>query len=492
MKEHTSFQHRDILKKIAFDVMRDKGLWPEFSSEVFSEVERIRTKIVSSTNNLVNLCHLPWCSIDNDDSQDLDQLTVAELQPDGGIKLWVAIADVASLVKAYNPIDSHANHNVTSVYTPAKVFSMLPEELSTDMTSLGKGEERVAIVFEFIVNDIGLIITSNVYSALAKNKAKLAYHAVAKWLDNPSVEYDSIASIPGLSDSLLSQNKAAIALLDNRNKRGALQFENNKTYPVFDGDSLIRLEHDPYNAAKGLISELMITVNGIAARYLHDKNLPSIRRIVKTPKRWERIVSLASEYGFQLSVNPDPIALSSFLSFCKTTKSERYADISLSVIKLLGPGEYCVETPNSTNFGHFGLAVRDYSHATAPNRRYPDLITQRLLKSAIDNQPLPYTIDELESIASHCTRTEDIAKKVERQLDKSSAALLLETQVGKRFEAIVTGAADKGTWVRLYSMPIEGRLVAGFHDLEVGHKLTVVLDSVDIERGFIDFVAANR
>jgi exoribonuclease-2 len=256
---------------------------------------------------------------------------------------------------------------------------------------------------------------------------------------------------------------------------------------VFDGDVLKDLKAEEKNRAKDIIADFMIAANGVTARYLSSKNFPSIRRVVRTPKRWERIVELASAQHFSLPATPDSNALDQFLIRAKATDPLRFPDLSLAVIKLLGAGEYIAELPGEHPVGHFGLAVKDYTHATAPNRRYPDLITQRLLKAALAGSTLPYEADELAALARHCTEAEDAAKKVERQVEKSAAAMLLQSRIGERFEAIVTGASDKGTWVRLLTVPVEGKLVRGFEGMDVGEKLRVQLTGIDVARGYIDF-----
>ena len=430
---------------------------------------------------------LLWCSIDNDDSRDLDQLTVAEAMPGGAVKILVAIADVDAVVKKQSALDDHAQHNTTSVYTAAEIFPMLPEKLSTDLTSLNFESDRLAVVIEMVIAADGSLQSSDIYGATVRNRAKLAYNSVAAWLEGNGPMPQAIGAVNGLDENLRLQDRVAQKLKALRHAHGALDLETIEARPVFDGDELKDLEADKQNRAKDIIEDFMIAANGVTARYLASKKFPSLRRVVRTPKRWDRIVELAAERGSTLPKEPDSKALEQFLVSAKAADPLRFPDLSLSVIKLLGAGEYVVELPGDSAAGHFGLAVKDYAHSTAPNRRYPDLITQRLLKAAMAGGPSPYENDELEALAKHCTEEEDAAKKVERQVGKSAAAMLLESRIGEQFDAIVTGASDKGTWVRLLHPPIEGRLVSGFEGMDVGHRLRVQLIRTDVERGYIDF-----
>ena len=467
--------------------MLERGLLPEFSLQARGELDGIRgpaTRAGESTRDLRNLI---WCSIDNDDSRDLDQLTVAEAMPGGAVKILVAIADVDAVVKKQSALDDHACHNTTSVYTAAEIFPMLPEKLSTDLTSLNYESDRLAIVVEMVIAADGSLQGSDIYRAMVRSRAKLAYNSVAGWLEGSGPVPHVIGKVDGLDENLRLQDRVAQKLKALRHVNGALNLETIEARPVFDGDELKDLEAERKNRAKQIIEDFMISANGVAARYLASKMFPSLRRVVRTPKRWDRIIELASERGFTLAHEPDSRALEEFLISAKAADPLRFPDLSLTVIKLLGAGEYVVDLPGGSAAGHFGLAVRDYSHSTAPNRRYPDLITQRLLKAAMAVCSVPYENDELEALAKHCTEAEDAAKKVERQVGKSAAAMLLESRVGERFDAIVTGASDKGTWVRLLHPTIEGRLVSGFGGVDVGHRLRVQLTRTDVERGYIDF-----
>ncbi|MBN1571045.1 MAG: RNB domain-containing ribonuclease [Acidobacteria bacterium] len=479
-------QHRARLQRIARWAMLERGLLPDFSPQALAELDGIHGPAARTDTATRDLRHLSWCSIDNDDSRDLDQLTIAEAMPAGAVKILVAIADVAVLVKKPSALDDYAQHNTTSVYTAAEIFPMLPERLSTDLTSLNAASDRLTIVVEMVIAEDGSLQRSDIYAATVRNRAKLAYNRVADWLDGNGPLPQGIGAIDGLNENLRLQDRAAQTLKALRHMHGALNLETIEARPVFDGDELKDLAAESKNRAKDIIEDFMIAANGVTARYLASKRFPSLRRVVRTPKRWNRIVALAAERDFTLPREPDSKALEQFLAAAKVADPVRFPDLSLSVIKLLGSGEYGVELPGCGAPGHFGLAVKDYTHSTAPNRRYPDLITQRLLKAALTGRDVPYTTDELAALATHCTAMENAVKKVERQVEKSAAAMLLEARIGDQFDAIVTGASEKGTWVRLLHPPIEGRLERGFEGLDVGHRLRVQLISTDVERGYID------
>jgi VacB/RNase II family 3'-5' exoribonuclease len=466
--------------------MLERGLLPDFSPQALAELDGIHGSATRAEESTRDLRNLIWCSIDNDASRDLDQLSVAEAMPEGAAKILVAIADVDSLVKKQSALDDHARHNTTSVYTAAEIFPMLPEKLSTDLTSLNQGSDRLAIVIEMVIAGDGSLQASDLYGATVRNRAKLAYKSVASWLEDNGPMPQGVGTVDGLDENLRLQDRVAQKLKAFRHVHGALNLETIEGRPVFDGDELKDFEAERKNRAREIIEDFMIAANGVTARYLASKMFPSLRRVVRTPKRWDRIIELAAERGFTLLQEPDSRALEQFLTVAKAADPLRFPDLSLSVIKLMGAGEYIVELPGDRAAGHFGLAVRDYTHSTAPNRRYPDLITQRLLKAAMTGRSVPYETDELEALAKHCTEEEDAANKVERQVGKSAAAMLLESRVGERFDAIVTGASDKGTWVRLLHPPIEGRLVSGFEGMNVGHSLRVQLIRTDVERGYID------
>ncbi len=480
-------RHRAILQDIAQRAMLERGLLPDFSAQALAELSRLQVASAMNGEPARNLNDLLWASIDNADSRDLDQLTVAEAMPGDRVKILVAIADVDSLVKSGSALDEHARHNTTSVYTAAGIFPMLPEKLSTDLTSLNFNEERLAIVVEMVIDADGSLEDSGIYRARVRNHAKLAYTSIAAWLEGNGGVPGAIAAVNGLDENLRLQDRVAQSMKNFRHVHGALSLETIEARPIFDGDQIRELQVEASNRAKEIIEDFMIAANGVTARYLSSRNFPSIRRVVRTPKRWERIVEIAGEHGGRLPDNPDSKALEEFLIKAKAADPLRFPDLSLAVIKLLGAGEYAAELPGDTPPGHFGLAVKDYAHSTAPNRRYPDLLTQRLLKATLDGKPVPYSKDELDVLAKHCTEAEDAANKVERQVGKSAAALLLESRIGEQFDSIVTGASEKGTWVRLLTLPVEGKLVHGFEGMDVGDRLRVQLISINVERGYIDF-----
>ena len=478
---------RSELRAIARRAMIERGLLPEFSPAVLTETDAIAKPATEQDPSIRDLRYLLWCSIDNDDSRDLDQLSVAEPMAGATVKIRVAVADVDALVKTGSAIDDHARTNTTSVYTAAEIFPMLPEKLSTDLTSLGQDQVRLAIVIEMQVAGDGAVIGSDVYRAVVLNRAKLAYNSVAAWLEGTVSAPPRLAAVPGLDQQLRTQDKVAQAMKGLRHQHGALSLDTLEARVVFDGDALADLRPDEKNRAKELIEDFMVASNEVTAKYLEGKGCPSLRRILRAPERWERIVELAAALGGHLPAQPSARALEDFLAERRQADPLRFPDLSLSVVKLLGSGEYVVELPGQAVDGHFGLAVRNYSHSTAPNRRFPDLVTQRLLKAALAGRPLPYAIDELVGLARHCTEQEDNADKVERQVRKSAAALLLAPRIGQRFDAIVTGASSKGTWVRILRPAAEGKVVQGFQGLDVGDRVRVELVHTDAERGFVDF-----
>ncbi len=481
---------RAVLQRIAHRVMLERGLLPDFAPEAVAQLAAITGPAPVGGPATRDLRELQWCSIDNDDSMDLDQLTVARELPDGAVQILVAIADVDALVGKGSAVDDHARTNTTSVYTAGEIFPMLPERLSTDLTSLADGQDRAAVVVEITVGADGSIAGSDVYRAAVTNHAKLAYDALAAWLEGHGPMPSVLAAVPGLDANLRLQDKVAQKLREVRHEHGALELQTIESRPVFDADEIRDLKPEERNRAKDLIEDVMVAANGVTARFLAGKGLPSLRRVVRTPKRWDRIVEVAAHLGVTLPGQPDPKALAVFLAKRRAADPMRFPDLSLTVIKLLGAGEYVVERPGQDAPGHFGLAVKDYTHATAPNRRFPDLITQRLLKAALAGSPPPYADRELAELATHCTQQEDAANKVERQVGKSAAAMLLAGKLGQEFDGIVTGASEKGTWVRVFHPPVEGRLMRGTEGADVGHPLRVRLVHTDVERGFIDFERA--
>jgi len=471
--------------------MLEHGLLSDFSPAVVAETTAITSAARESSPSLRDLRGLLWASIDNDDSRDLDQLSVAEPTSDGDVKIFIAIADVDATVRQGSAVDAHAATNTTSVYTAAEIFPMLPEKLSTDLTSLGEGQERLAIVIEMVVSKGGTVKASDVYRAVVRNRAKLTYDGVAAWLDGAIRTPPGILAVPGLDEQLRIQDRVAQAMKAVRHEHGALNLETLETRAVFDGDVLSELKPEEKNRAKELIEDFMIAANGVTAKYLDDKGLPSLRRVLRSPERWERIALLAAALGEHLPSEPDARALAAFLAKRQKADPVAFSDLSLSIVKLLGRGEYVLEMPGQRTEGHFGLAVKDYTHSTAPNRRFPDLVTQRLLKAAISARPAPYGAQELTALAGHCTEQEDNAAKVERQVHKSAAALLLESRIGERFDSIVTGASEKGTWVRILQPAVEGKVVRDFQGLDVGDRVRVELVGTNVERGFIDFARAK-
>ena len=485
---HIGQGHRHDLQAIAHHAMIARGLLPDFSPAVLREISGLTRPATERTSAIRNLRNLYWCSIDNDDSRDLDQLTVAEPIGRGAVKILVAVADVDALVPKGSATDAHAQHNTTSVYTAAEIFPMLPLPLSTDLTSLNEDEERLAIVIEMVVNQDGSLGSSDIYRAWVVSHAKLAYHSVAAWLDGREPAPGRVATVAGLDEQLRIQDRVAQTLRTVRHMHGALSLETIEPRAVFEDDILTDLRVEGKNRAQELIEDLMIAANRVTAQYLEALGLPSLRRILRSPDRWQRIVELAANLGERLPPEPDAIALEAFLSKRRRMDPVRFPDLSLTVVKLIGRGEYVVEDPdNKTSPGHFGLAVQGYTHSTAPNRRFPDLLTQRLLKAALAEHRAPYSLEELGALAQHCTEQEDHASKVERRVRKSAAALLLESKIGQHFDAIVTGASKKGTWVRIVRPSAEGKVAQGFEGLDVGDRVRVELIDTNVEQGFIDF-----
>ncbi len=483
--------NRNTLKEIARKVMIARGLEPDFPEDVTKELVEITIPATYKTGIDKDMRNLLWCSIDNANSLDLDQLSYAEELPGNKIRILVAIADVDALVGSQSCINTHASINTASVYTIVEVFPMLPEKLSENFTSLSPDTDRCSVVVEMNVNNEGSVENSDVYLATVRNHAKLEYNTVGAWLEGTGPVPSEIIKINGLAENIKLQDRIAQKMKELRYQNGALEFESKEAIPVFDGETISEMKVEKKNRAASLIEDFMIAANGATARYLTGKNFPSLRRIVRTPKRWDRIVELASEHGFSLPANADAKSLSDYLRFIKQKDPLHFAEMSITVLKLLGSGEYFVEIPGSVSPGHFGLAVKDYEHSTAPNRRYPDLVTQRLLKSAIAGSPVPYTTLQLEEIARHCTLKEDDVRKVERTVEKSANAILMESRVGEVFDAIVSGASSKGTWIRLFHPHVEGKLTKGFEGLEVGHILKARLTYTNVEEGFIDFEKVN-
>ncbi len=479
--------NKTLLQEIAYQAMIDKNMLPEFSQRVKQELARFNKAPAPSGRKVQDLRHLQWCSIDNDDSLDLDQLSVAEKMSGGLVKIRVAIADVDSLVKKGSALDDHARHNTTSVYTAAEIFPMLPSKLSNDLTSLNLEEDRAAVVIEMVIDERGKMRGSDVIQAMVRNHAKLTYDSISAWLTGKGPAPEALKKIKGLEENVKVQDRIAQLLRKNRYERGALDLETIQSRPIFIKDTISSLAVEKSDRANELIEDFMIAANEVTVNFLKAKGYPSFRRVVRVPKRWERIVEIAAEYGFRLPPQPNSEALERFLDKEKAADPLRFPDLSLTVIKLIGKGEYVVEFKNAKPIGHFALAVTDYTHSTAPNRRYPDLITQRILKAALNGGPLPYRPKELEDMAQSCTEKEDDAVKVERRVSKSAAALLLSSKIGETFDAICTGVSDHGTWVRLIDPPVEGKLLRGSKYIDVGAELRVELVKANVERGFVDF-----
>ena len=461
--------------------MIERGFAPDFPPAVVRQVETIH---VSPGAGLRDLSGLLWSSIDNDDSRDLDQIEWAERAP-GGIRVRVGVADVDAAVARGTPIDQYACRETTTVYAGVHVFPMLPERLSTDLTSLSESGDRAAIVIEMTVAADGSVSGGSIYAARVRNRAQLTYNGVGPWLEGCGEPPAKVTASAELAAQLKLQDEAAQALREARHKLGALTFDRVETQAVVVNGQVRDVVARAHNRAAQLIEDLMIAANEVMARTLRAAGVSSIRRVVKDPERWPRIVELAESCGEKLPPDPDAAALNGFLMRRKQADPEHFADLSLAVLKLMGPGEYAVMRPGETGLGHFALAALDYTHSTAPNRRFADLVTQRLLKAL--GGGAPYSDDELDAIARNCTLKEDAARKVQRDMNKRLAAVALARRVGQTFQAVVTGVTPKGVFVRSFDPPVEGRLMRGEAGLDVGDRLRVKLLATDPARGFIDF-----
>ncbi|HEV8052966.1 MAG TPA: RNB domain-containing ribonuclease [Parachlamydiaceae bacterium] len=475
------------LDALAKSALLEKGFIPDFSLAILSEVAAIHEPVMPIPNfDAKDMRNSLWFSLDNDDSRDLDQLTYAEKLPTGESKIYVAIACVDLLVKIQSAIDNRAANNTTSIYTPTKIFPMLPERLSTDLTSLNPDEDRVSMIFEGLLSAEGILQSFSIYLAYVNSHAKLAYDGVSDWLNGGPI-LEKISAVKGLSEQIKLQDSIAQVLSKLRHTQGALSLETIEPHTVLKDGIPVAIDTMPKNRGRLLIENFMIVANTISARFADENKLAFFRRVVVSPKRWDRIIDIAKTYGTQLPEKPDSIALEKFLVKQKEADPVAFPDLSLTIIKLLGSGEYRVIYPGKESPGHFGLALRDYTHSTAPNRRFPDLIVQRILLAAIRKQEMPYSTKELENLASHCTMREDDAEKVERKMRKSAAALVLSQDIGKEYDAIVTGVGEKGTWVRVLTPPVEGKLVKGIDSVDIGDKIRVKLLNTDVLNGFIDF-----
>lgn len=488
--QHKQYTRMD-LARIATRAMLERDLEPEFPVKALLQLKSLSGPSAESTSDIVDLTHLLWCSLDNDDSRDLDQLTVCTQEKDGNTLILVAVADVDALIKQDCPIDLHARKNTASVYTCAKVFPMLPERLSTDWTSLNPNENRIALVTEMRISSAGVITSTRIFRAKVRNKAKLAYDSVSAWIEGKGDMPAGIASVPGLAQQIEAQDRVAQMLRSKRFEAGALQFENFQPKAIFQGDLVIKIEQQAQNRARQLIEEFMIATNKSIADFLTVQGLPTLKRVVRSPDRWASIVELAQTYGEALPTEPDHLALASFLTKRKAADPLRFPDLSLVIVKLMGAGEYVVEQAGAKPLGHFGLAVNHYTHSTAPNRRYPDLITLRMVKNALAKLPCPYSHSALQYLAQHCSAQEDAVRKVERRVRKSEAALFLNPYIGNTFDGVITGVADHHTWVRIFSPPAEGMLMSRFDLGAIGKKVKVLLDSTDVDLGYINFKLAK-
>jgi len=460
--------------------MIERGFEPDFPPEAQQQLAAIQSHPDASLRDLTGLL---WSSIDNDDSRDLDQIEWAE-RVAGGIRVLVGVADVDADVPKGTPIDHHAAREATTVYAGVHTFPMLPERLSTDLTSLNENEDRAAVAMEFVVTADGSLGASSVYRARVRNRAQLTYNAVGAWLEGTAGPPPKVTASTDLQAQLRLQDDAAQALREARHRLGALTFDRIEAQPVIEGGVVREIAARESNRAAHLIEDFMIAANEVMAQTLRAAGVSAIRRIVKAPERWARIVELARQYGETLPPQPDSGALNAVLMRRKQADPVHYADVSLTVLKLMGPGEYVLLRPGDPAEGHFGLAAHDYTHSTAPNRRFADLVTQRLLKALPGK---PYSDEELNAIAQNCTLREDAARKVRRDMDKRMAAVALHDRIGQKFQAVVTGVTPKGVFVRVLEPPVEGRLMRGEEGLDVGDRLRVKLLSTDPQRGFIDF-----
>ncbi len=486
-KKHSLFPSLDLLA-IAHQAMLDAGFNPDVPETVLREMQSLKASLSLTEPATRDLRALLWSSIDDAKSRDLDQVEYAESLPNGDVRLLVGIADVDALVEKASAIDVHAAENSTSVYTGVVTFPMLPEELSTDRTSLVGGADRTSIVTEMVVGPDGIVRQSDVYPAVLHNYAKLSYEAVGDWLDHNGKIPSEVAEVPRMEAQLRLQFEAAIRLRELRRHHGALQLETIQPTPVVSETGQVTdLTATEHNSARDIIESFMISANVAMAQFLEAQGVTAIRRVVHIPEQWPRIVEIAHEFGEALPAEPDSRALAEFLARRQSADPLHFPDLSLAVVKLLGPGEYTIEKPGTPSDGHFGLAVHDYTHSTAPNRRYADLVTQRLVKAVLRKASSPYSEEELRKIAAHCTEREDAARKVERKMRKVAAAVLLQSRIGDQFDAIVTGANPRGTFVRLLKPPADGLVVRGAQGLRVGEKVRVRLVSTEPERGFIDF-----
>jgi VacB/RNase II family 3'-5' exoribonuclease len=478
------------LQAVAKAVMQQRGFNPDFPPAVKKQLTDLSAHPpqIAAGKDVRDLRNLLWSSIDNDTSRDLDQIEVAERLPDDSVKVLVGIADVDAFVPKQTAIDQHAARETTTVYAGIRNFPMLPDELSTGKTSLLENQDCFSVVVEFVADTGGHVTSSEVYRALVRNHAQLQYNSVGAWLEGTAAAPAKVAASTDLQVQLRLQDDVAQKLKSRRFENGALNLQTDELRPLMLNDQVVDMQKQQKNHATELIEDFMIAANGVVARML--EKVSSLRRIVKQPQRWDRIVQLAARYSEKLPPDPDSKALNDFLLKRKSADPDHFADLSLAVIKLIGPGEYVLERPGDPSPGHFGLAVQDYTHSTAPNRRFPDIVTQRLIKAMLAGQPNPYSDDELSAIAANCTAKGDAARKVERDMSKRLAAVAMQNRIGATFDAIVTGVTPHGTFVRAIQPSIDGLLAQGAQGLDVGDKLRVKLIRTDVQHGFIDFARA--
>ena len=402
----------------------------------------------------------------------------------------VAIADVDEYVSKRSAWDSMRSI-IRPVYTGVDVFPMLPQRLSHDLSSLKPEQDRLAIVVEFFVRKDGSVRYGDISRAWVRNKAKFFYESVGDWLEDKGTVSQMIAGSSVFAEQVQLQDEAAQRLHAFRMRNGALELETIESRPVMKEGNIIGLVVKQKNRARYIIENFMIAANQTMMWFLEKNGSSLIQRVLKAPERWDRIVNIADTLGETLPVSPDSQALSDFLVRRQKADPERFSDLSLTIVKLLGSAEYMMAEPGRTSQGHFGLAVQDYIHSTAPNRRYVDIIIQRLIKAVLGKRHIPYTKRELSDLALWCTERTQAAKKVERFMRKVAAAVLLRGRIGEIFEAIVTGASERGTYVRLMSPPAEGRVVRGGKGMDIGVTVLVRLVNLEPEKAYIDFERAD-
>jgi VacB/RNase II family 3'-5' exoribonuclease len=490
---HSKDGNQVDLHRLARQSMLAHGFQPDFGRAVLEQLAELKAHPPSliSDNGVRDLRHLLWSSIDNDSSRDLDQIEVVERLSSGDVRVLVGIADVDAFVPKHSAIDQHAAQQTTTVYTGVETFSMLPEQLSTGASSLLEVDDKLSFVTELVIDANGGVVSSDLYRALVRNQAQLTYSALGAWLEARAEAPEKVAASPGLQDQLKLQDQVAQTLKTERHRQGALNIDTIEVQAVVANHEVVDIARQSKNRATELIEEFMIAVNGAVARRLEERKISCIRRVVRSPERWDRIVQLAAQQGEQLPSQPDSKALNEFLTRSKAADPDHFPDLSLAVIKLMGPGQYVLQRAGDASTGHFGLAVQDYTHSTAPNRRFADLITQRLIRAMLEKRPTPYTDEELSAIASICTEKENTARKVEREMSKRISAVVMSDRVGESFDAIVTGVNVHGTFVRVLQPHLEGLLQRGQQGLDVGDRIRVTLIKTDVERGYIDFARAN-